>query len=172
MEALCRLSYSGGVGDDSKVLVRILPVAMVVLITACGPTTVDGFVAGDVTFTTDDGEVQLNQIPLADTQEERARGLMGVTQLGRDEGMLFSFEEASETEFWMKNTLIPLDIAFWGSDGVVSSIVSMEPCPEEPCRMYGASAPFLYALEMRTGWFARNGVEVGDRAEAELFALG
>jgi uncharacterized membrane protein (UPF0127 family) len=141
------------------------------LVTGCAQgvasTSFDPLV-GSVVFSTDDGEVRLSFLRLADSPEERARGLMGVTDLGRDDGMLFAFPTETENGFWMKDTLIPLDVAFWGEDGVISSIVAMEPCPEEPCPTYGASEPYVYALEMRMGWFERQGVEVGDRADTRL----
>ena len=82
--------------------------------------------------------------------------------------MLFVYDAPTDATFHMKDTLIPLDVAFWDADGTINSIVSMEPCPEEPCPTYAAAGPFVCALEMRAGWFERNGVEVGDRADAEL----
>jgi len=123
---------------------------------------------GSVVFSTDGGDVRLNFLRLADSPEERARGLMGVADLGRDDGMLFAFPAETENGFWMKDTLIPLDVAFWNADGVVGTILTMTPCEEEPCPTYAAHDPYVYALEMRAGWFRRNGVEVGDRAATRL----
>ena len=109
---------------------------------------------------------------IADEHEERVLGLMHRTDLGDDAGMLFVFPAASSGGFWMKNTLIPLSIAYMDRTGERSfeivAILDMEPCPAEqtecptdpPGRAYDA------ALEVNEGWFTDNGVEVG--AEATL----
>ena len=80
--------------------------------------------------------------------------------LNPDSGMLFVFEEASYHCFWMKNTLIPLSIAFISPNGTITDIVDMAPldltshCPTQPA---------LYALEMNQDWFAKQDIKVGDR---------
>ena len=93
---------------------------------------------------------------------------MGRTELGADEGMLFAFPEPSTGAFWMKDTLIPLSIAFWGEDGRIHTILEMTPCEADPCETYPAADPYTYALEMNAGWFAEHGVEVGDLVDVEL----
>ncbi|MCX8116684.1 MAG: DUF192 domain-containing protein [Desulfobacterota bacterium] len=91
--------------------------------------------------------------------EERAKGLMGRRHLGEDEGMLFVFEEEGYHSFWMKNTLIPLSIAFIDKDGRVVKIADMEPLT---LTSHTPPKPILYALEMNRGWFKKRGVRVGD----------
>jgi uncharacterized protein len=110
-------------------------------------------------------------VAVADDDAERRRGLMGVEQLPADEGMAFVFDEPVSGTFWMKNTLIPLSIAFVGEDGNVVGVLDMEPCATAPCPRYGIDDPYVLAIEANRGWFEDNGVGVGDRAELETRGL-
>jgi uncharacterized membrane protein (UPF0127 family) len=100
-------------------------------------------------------------VRIADTPDERAHGLMGVTSLPPDEGMAFVFGGSTQEPFWMKDTLIPLSIAFVDGDRVVS-IREMVPCTGDPCPTYDAEASYTYALEANRGWFDTHGIEAGD----------
>ena len=88
-------------------------------------------------------------------------GLMGVTDLPPDAGMLFRFAAPQQGGFWMKNTLIPLSIAFADSQGVIETILEMEPCNADTCPRYRPDTPFQYALEVNRGAFRSAGVEEG-----------
>ena len=98
-------------------------------------------------------------VEITNTLESRAVGLMYRESLDPDSGMLFVFEEAAYHCFWMKNTLIPLSIAFISPSGTITDILDMAPldltshCPSQPA---------LYALEMNQDWFAKQGIKVGD----------
>ena len=105
----------------------------------------------------------LVNVEVADRPELISLGLMHRTSLPEDAGMLFLFFEETSTGFWMKDTLIPLSIAFFDRDGEIEAILDMDPCEEEPCRLYGPGEPFHGALEVNRGAFERWGVEVGDR---------
>jgi hypothetical protein len=96
---------------------------------------------------------------LARTPEERSQGLMHRTQLADGEGMLFIFERDQILSFWMKNTLIPLSIAFITADGRIIEIKDMQPLDENPV---SSSRSVRYALEVPQGWFGRVGVKPGD----------
>ncbi|MGV0652844.1 DUF192 domain-containing protein [Mycolicibacterium thermoresistibile] len=98
-------------------------------------------------------------------QVSRTRGLMGVTDLPDDAGMLFRFATPRTGGFWMKNTVLPLSIAYAGSDGVISSIVDMQPCRADPCPSYPPDAPYRIALEVNRGQFDVRGVTPGWRIE-------
>jgi uncharacterized membrane protein (UPF0127 family) len=102
------------------------------------------------------------QVEIADDDAERQRGLMYRESLEEDHGMLFIYDRETTLAFWMKNTLIPLDIAYLDSDLRIVDIQQMEPQTTET---HPSSAPAQYALEMNLGWFERNGVTVGDRIE-------
>ncbi|MGE0802793.1 MAG: DUF192 domain-containing protein [Lautropia sp.] len=91
---------------------------------------------------------------------ERARGLMMRQSLAPNSGMLFVFENASVHCFWMKNTLIPLTIAFIAEDGTVVDLADMKPHDENS---HCPSRPVRYALEMEQGWFKAKGIKDGDR---------
>lgn len=96
---------------------------------------------------------------VATTVEQRSKGLMHRFSLRPDHGMLFVFERAQPQSFWMKNTFIPLSIAFVAADGRIINVEDMAPHDESFHRSKG---PALYALEMRKGWFAERGIQSGD----------
>ncbi len=93
---------------------------------------------------------------------------MGVKELGPDTGMAFLLDAPSDTSFWMKNTLIPLSVAFWDDDGRVLDILEMTPCTTDSCPTYTPRAPYTTALEMNAGWFRRHGVQIGDPVELDI----
>jgi len=99
---------------------------------------------------------------LADTPESRMTGLMGRRSLAQDTGMLFVFDRPAPQAMWMKNTFIPLSVAFIAADGRILNIEDMSPQTEDVHQSAGA---VLYALEMERGWFARKGIGAGDRVE-------
>jgi uncharacterized protein len=99
------------------------------------------------------------RVEVAKAPEERAQGLMGRKQLGDSEGMLFIFEMEDYHSFWMKNTLIPLSIAFIDKEGRILRITDMKPLTLDS---HAPPKPVLYALEMKQGWFSANGIKVGD----------
>lgn len=96
---------------------------------------------------------------------ERRRGLMEVEELKDGSGMLFLFEDERTGGFWMRNTLVPLDIAYIDADGVIGTVLAMDPCEQataSDCPTYVPDEPYLTALEVPQGWFARVGVAEGD----------
>ncbi len=106
------------------------------------------------------------KVEVVDTPETRAQGLMFREYLPADEGMLFIFEEEFIYPFWMKNTLIPLDMIWINSDfEVVHIYENAEPCEEDPCPSIDPGVPALYVLEVNAGKAREIGLSVGDRAE-------
>lgn len=103
------------------------------------------------------------QAEIADSEQERATGLMNRASLAPSAGMLFVFEDGEQTRhFWMKNTLVPLDILFISAEKKVVDIQTMVPCATEPCPLYTSRAHSAYALEVNAGFALENGVNVGD----------
>lgn len=102
------------------------------------------------------------QVYVADEQAERAEGLMFVKgdELGENEGMVFVFSNSEPLSFWMKNTMIPLDIAYLDASGKILNILQMQPLDESP---HPSAGPAQYAVETHEGWFKRNGVRAGDK---------
>ena len=104
---------------------------------------------------------------LATTPQQREIGLMNRTSMGANEGMLFVFERPARQCFWMKNTLIPLSIAFLADDGSVVNIDSMKPQTLEP---HCSEQPVRFVLEMNEGWFAKRGIKAGTKVRGQPFA--
>jgi uncharacterized membrane protein (UPF0127 family) len=99
---------------------------------------------------------------VADTPQLRERGLMHRTELGEHEGMLFVYSSEAPRAFWMRDTYIPLDIAFLDAGQVVVDLQAMEPETEV---LHESRVPAMFALEVNQGWFQRHGVEVGAVAQ-------
>lgn len=86
-------------------------------------------------------------------------GLMYRESLPENAGMLFDFQNDTNSGFWMRNTLIPLSIAFITADGVIVHIEDMDPLTEE---LHYSPSPYRYAIEGNQGWYTRNDITVGD----------
>jgi uncharacterized membrane protein (UPF0127 family) len=104
------------------------------------------------------------RVEVADDLAEQAKGLMDRTTLGENRGMLFVYPQERELSFWMKNTLIPLSIAFIDSERRIIDIQNMKPLDDKPPH-YVSAEPAQYALEVNQGFFEERGVRVGDRVE-------
>jgi uncharacterized membrane protein (UPF0127 family) len=106
---------------------------------------------------------------LADTPEQHARGLMERTDLGEYDGMLFRFAADTSGSFYMKDTVIPLSIAWFNHEGFFVSATDMEPCPTDVgCPTYAAAGPYRYALEVPKGGLPALGIGPG----AQLVVTG
>ena len=106
---------------------------MLLAVAACGG---DGQAKPQAVIDTSGGEVVID-VEIADDDAERVRGLMERTELDPDAGMIFVYPNDVSGAFWMKDTLIPLSIAFYAEDGRIVKILDMEPCREDPCRRSG-----------------------------------
>jgi uncharacterized protein len=112
--------------------------------------------------------VRTFDVEVADTAEERRTGLMGRETLDPFDGMAFLWTEPVQNAFWMKDTLIPLSIAFWDDGGRIVSIIDMEPCRADPCPTYSPDAAYVGAVEVAKGELERQGVGVGDTVDITL----
>ncbi|MBX3620322.1 MAG: DUF192 domain-containing protein [Rhizobacter sp.] len=106
------------------------------------------------------------QAQVARTPEQRATGLMFRSTMPNNEGMLFVFEEPAKQCFWMKNTLLPLSVAFVADNGTVVNIEDMKP---QTLDSHCSSQPVRYVLEMNKGWFAKRGIKAGARLSGGPF---
>ena len=118
---------------------------------------------GTATITKRSGARVVLQVEVASTQADRRKGLMGRRSLPAKAGMVFAYPEDVSWGFWMKNTLIPLDIAFYDARGRIVRILTMTPCRREPCRVYSPGVSYRAALEVNAGSFRRWNVKTGDR---------
>lgn len=109
-------------------------------------------------------EININDkkahVEIASTREERAKGLMYREELGKDNGMLFIFPQEQYLSFWMKNTKIPLSIAFINFNGIITQIKSMSP---NSLKTHRSNEKVKYALEMKEGWFMKNRIKTGSK---------
>ncbi len=101
-------------------------------------------------------------VEIADDEAEQRRGLMERTELAENVGMLFVFDREAPRSFWMRNTLIPLSIAYIASDGRIVDIQDMQPLDETS---HPSAEPAQYALEVNQGFFAERGIEEGNVVE-------
>ena len=111
-----------------------------------------------LTIVTAEGEIARLQVEIADETAERTVGLSGREAVPDDTGMLFIFENRGGG-FWMKDTLVPLSVAFLGRCGEIVDIQDMEP---QSLDLHQAEADYSFGLEVPQGWFRDNGVQVGD----------
>ena len=103
---------------------------------------------------------------VARSDEERALGLMHRRHLPENEGMLFMCDECAEQRFWMKDTPLPLSVAFLDEDGTILKIADLEPHDLEG---ESSEQPVRFILEVNQGWFAERGIAAGERISGPLF---
>jgi uncharacterized protein len=128
---------------------------------ACAPSS-------EATLVIDTGQDQVKvAVEVADTDWERTVGLMNREELAEDAGMVFLVPEPTDGGFWMKNTLIPLSIAFWDREGRIFRILDMEPCRTDDCPKYEPGGLWTGAVEVNQGFFEERAVRVGDVVRLE-----
>ena len=119
------------------------------------------FTRADLALVGPAGERIRVPVYVAATGEARSRGLMFREELPPGTGMIFLFPQPTNVGFFMKNTVMPLSIAWYGDDGVILAIRDMAPCPGDPCPTYSPGATYTGALEVPQGLFADLGVTEG-----------
>ena len=145
-------------------MIRILAVALVLAGAALD--------RGTATITNRAGEKVVVRVEIADTRAERQRGLMGRRSLPAKSGMIFRYPHDVTGGFWMKDTLIPLDIAFYDRRGRIVRVFTMTPCRRDPCRIYEPGVAYRAALEVNAGSFRRWNVRAGDRIAVRVTRAG
>jgi uncharacterized protein len=110
-----------------------------------------------------DGPAVTVRLEVAADPVTRARGLMGRRRVPAGTGMVFLYPTDVAESFWMKNTLVPLSIAYVAGDGRVVSVAEMTPCRADPCPSYAPAGPYRYAVELAAGAFRAAGVGPGSR---------
>ncbi len=138
---------------DATFISRLFPILLVV-ISSCGAETLareDMYISG-----------YKLRVEIADEREEHIAGLMFRRRLAENQGMLFVYEKESKLSFWMKDTVLPLSIAFIASDGTIREIRDMKPLSLNPVQ----SGKYVrYALEVNQGWFTSRGIRAGDKVQ-------
>ena len=139
---LCALVFSGCYSNDPTESEAGLPIGRVLL-------------GGE------DEEVFVD-VEIAQTDQARAEGLMNRESLADDAGMIFVYFEPTQSGFYMKDTLIPLSIAFIDDEQRITQIIDMDPCTKDPCPSYTPDGEYTAALEVNMGAFEEWGIDVGD----------
>jgi uncharacterized protein len=133
------------------------------LLAAQAATASTGMGRGTAKITTRAGAPVVLRVEIARTTAERQVGLMSRRSLPAKAGMVFAYPDDHRGGYWMKDTLIPLDIAFYDGRGKILRILTMQPCRRDPCRIYDPGVTYRSALEVNAGSFRRWGVRKGDR---------
>lgn len=143
----------------SKKFVKIFVIFLVIFLANCAKNS-ENFKQVYI----DNGEklIEIN-VEIADDNEERVKGLMFRERLKDDEGMFFVFEDEEYQTFWMKNTLIPLDMIFVDDKNEIVDIKHAVPCKAEPCELYKSSKPAKYVLELNGDFTMKNNIKIGDK---------
>jgi uncharacterized membrane protein (UPF0127 family) len=150
----------------------VLLAAAFVLVAACGRSVPEAeapgtlapsgpFDVAELTLHGPGGQAVKVPVYVAATAQERRRGLMGRTHLPAGTGMVFLYPEPVREPFYMKDTLIPLEIAFYDAHGKVVRVFDMQPCRAEPCPLYDPGTMFAGALEVNQGFFRQIGLRAG-----------
>jgi uncharacterized membrane protein (UPF0127 family) len=145
----------GGDGDDDDPTMADAPAV----------TTAPGSAARTVAYRLEPagGRPVTVRLEVAADPAARARGLMGRTEVPGGTGMVFLYPRDVAEAYWMKNTLVPLSIAFVAADGRVVSVAEMTPCTADPCPSYPPAGRYRYAVELPAGAFEAAGVGAGDK---------
>ena len=150
---------------------RVMLMLVVLTLSACahartttGPVPNPSFdlPQGNLTVAGSGGPKLSLHVQIAETAQSREQGLMGVKKMPDQVGMAFLFGEPPSTGFWMKDTLIPLDIAFWDSKGRIVATFTMTPCRTDSCPVYQPATTYVSSVEMNAGLLAARGVKAGD----------
>jgi hypothetical protein len=152
---------------------RFTLLAAACVLSACGgggstplqTTSARGFPLGDLTVRHGGTTLLSLTVEIADTQAAREKGLMGVTKLSDQQGMAFIWTAPQQARFWMKDTLIPLDVVFWDAGARVVDTQAMTPCTADPCATYGSAQPYVGAVEVRGGLAGKVGLRPGDTVQ-------
>ena len=144
-------------------------VALLMPLLAAAQAQLQSFQKSEVTIASASGKHRF-QVELAVTPEQMAQGLMFRRQLAADAGMLFDYGRNQPASFWMKNTLIPLDMLFIKSDGTIAAI--HERAVPQSLEPIASPVPVRAVLELNGGTAARLGIKPGDRVLASIFISG
>lgn len=145
-------------------LLAALGLLVIAAIAGCGgdgSTGTSGAIEPQVIFHGSGGVDTILMVEVARTPQEKATGLMNRRQLDPDRGMIFVWDRAVQNGFWMKDTYIPLSIAFIAANGTIIDIDEMQPLTVQ---QHTPSGPYVYAVEANQGWFTSHGVKKGDWA--------
>jgi uncharacterized membrane protein (UPF0127 family) len=144
-----------------RLLRLALPAAVLLAAAVAAGATTASLPKATLAIASHSGTVR-RSVEVARTPAQQERGLMLRRSLPQDAGMVFPFARPTSAGFWMKDTLIPLSVAFYDAGGRILRILDMTPCTRDPCRVYSPGVVYRGAVEANRGWFARAHGRVGD----------
>ncbi len=138
----------------------VILLAFILIIPACTrePTLIIHSASGDHRIT----------VEVVTKPADQARGLMYRRSLAKNGGMFFIFRQEEPQSFWMKNTLIPLDMIFISRNLVIVDITTMQPCITDPCPDYTSRQPAQYVLEVNAGYCRSHHITIGDKISSAV----
>jgi uncharacterized membrane protein (UPF0127 family) len=139
-------------------MIKFIAPAMIALLAVCTPAGASDNQPQNLPTTTLQAGMHVIRAQVAQTPEQRSTGLMHRKEMPANDGMLFVFEVSGQQCFWMKNTLLPLSIAFVADDGRIVNIEEMKP---QTLNSHCSKEPVRYVLEMNQGWFAKRAIKPG-----------
>jgi uncharacterized protein len=150
-----------------KEIIAILAAAVLILSLVLGVVAINK--DNKIILITDSGKHEF-KVEIAETFEEKTKGLMNREIMPEDQGMLFTYADEEFRSFWMKSTLIPLDIVFIDGDfNVVDIKKDAQPCAADPCTLYVSESPAQYVLEINAGISKKIGLKTGDKTKISVF---
>ena len=147
------------------ILVALLIIAIGgLLVHYLGPKNVQsGLPEKSIQITNSTGKSFNLSVEIASTPSQQETGLMNRTSLDKNRGMLFIFDAPQEISFWMKDTLIPLDIIYLDSNGVILNVIEADPCKISNCPTFPSNGTIKYAIEVNKHWSTENNIKAGDK---------
>ena len=139
---------------------KIFVILLVIFLIGCARKIDNSF--NEISIDNGKNLIKIN-VEVADDDNEKITGLMFREKLEENSGMLFVFDSENYQTFWMKNTLIPLDIIFIGKDFKIIDIKTAVPCKKDPCALYRPSEPAKYVLEVNGNFTIENDIGIGDK---------
>jgi len=134
-----------------------------------GPSAVQYFALFNDSDDAGSGQGVIVKLELARTPQEISKGLMFRDHLDEDQGMLFIFDSEQPRRFWMKNTLLPLDIIFISEEfRIESAVTNAQPCRQDPCFVYRSAGSAKYVLEVNGGFMQKHHILIGSEVELKL----
>jgi len=146
-------------GKNNCMRLKMLLIFCLVFLGGCNSENMQG--KTPISIETNEGTIMVFA-DVVSTPEARAQGLMFREHLEEDFGMWFAFEDPYPYSFWMKNTLIPLDMIFVDENFRIVDIIQADPCQQDPCPLYTPIASAMYVLEVNQNFSARAGVKPGN----------
>jgi len=150
---------------------RLLLIILAVILVGCSSVVQEGYAHGSVTIENSENKEYEFEVEVPLTKDGLRQGLMFRKSLEMNKGMLFQFSESAERTFWMKDTVIRLDMLFIDENFVIKRIHHAIPCEELPCAIYSSGAPVMFVLEINGGLTNELNIKEGDAVKIDVLEI-